>query len=157
MARSFNKKVELGLTLVEVLVAILILGLSVSTILGLQSSILRRTLQDRYQRTAMLLARTILAKVEIDPDEFSTQNISMSADRFIRQKIGDYGYDKESLIDAENYNVSLSVKDQEIPVFSEEAGLDIAEMKEIRLNIFWGDANDENIDIIFYCKKPDEK
>lgn len=155
MCTTLKNKNEFGLTLIEVLVAVLVLGMSISTIFGLQSSILRRTLQDKNQRTAMLLARTILAKIEIDPDEFSTQDTSMTAAHFIKQKIGDYGYDKESLKEAENYDVFLTIKNQEVPIFSEESGLDIAEMKEIRLKIYWGEADDESIEVVLYTKEKD--
>jgi prepilin-type N-terminal cleavage/methylation domain-containing protein len=53
-----------GFTLMEVLLALLILGGSLVVLLGLQSSIIERTLRDTEKQRAMLLSREIFSTIE---------------------------------------------------------------------------------------------
>ena len=56
-----------GFTLIEVALALMILGGSLVILLGLQSSIIQRTIRDTKKQRAMLLAREVLATIESDP------------------------------------------------------------------------------------------
>ena len=65
--RANNSKRTLcsGFTLVEVVIAILVLAGSLVVLLGLQSSAVTKALRDRNQLQAMLAARHIFAAVEV--------------------------------------------------------------------------------------------
>jgi prepilin-type N-terminal cleavage/methylation domain-containing protein len=54
-----------GFTLIEITLAVLILASGLSVILGVQSSIIGRTLEDQRVLRAMLAARTVLSALEI--------------------------------------------------------------------------------------------
>ena len=58
-----------GFTLVEIMIAIVILASSITVILGLQSAIMKRAIDDKSRLTAMLFARRILASLESSIDE----------------------------------------------------------------------------------------
>ena len=53
-----------GFTLIEVCLALLVLGGSMIVLLGLQSSIIGRTIRDSKKQRAMLLSRQILSAIE---------------------------------------------------------------------------------------------
>lgn len=55
---------EVGFTLIEVVLALVVLGGSLVVLLGLQSSLITRTLRDETQEQAILLTRRLLAPLE---------------------------------------------------------------------------------------------
>lgn len=59
-----------GFTLIEVVVAIVILSLSLVTLLGMQASIVQQELRDQNRQSAMLAARWILSSLESNVDGF---------------------------------------------------------------------------------------
>jgi Tfp pilus assembly protein PilV len=63
-----------GFTLMEVTIAVLILSTALITLLGLQSSILKRSLRDEEKQQAMLLARTILSAIEVKNKDIDDQD-----------------------------------------------------------------------------------
>lgn len=56
-------------TLMEITLAVLILATSLTVFLGLHSSSMRRAVRDRNMQQAMLMARRILASLEVCEDE----------------------------------------------------------------------------------------
>lgn len=62
------RNAEGGLTLIEVIIAIMLFASAMITILGLQSSNLARTREDRQRIRAMLAAREILSALEIQEE-----------------------------------------------------------------------------------------
>ena len=74
-----NRKKELGFTLIEVTIAVLILSAALVTLLGLQYSLVQREYRDQQMQRAMLSARRLLARMEIDeiPPELGTKQTSL--------------------------------------------------------------------------------
>lgn len=68
------KKKSLGFTLMEVTIAVVILSSALVTLLGLQSSILKRALRDEEKQQAMLVARTILSAIEVRNKDIEVQD-----------------------------------------------------------------------------------
>ena len=75
--KILNKNLR-GFTLIEVVIAVLILSAALVTLLGLQSSILHRALRDEEKQHAMLLARTILSAIEVKNKDIDIQDNVMS-------------------------------------------------------------------------------
>jgi len=153
MDLRLNKKNndELGLTFIEVLIAILILGMSISTILGLQFSVMEQALQDKNQRIAMLIARNVLSAIEIDPSSFSNKHINKPASSIIKDFIGNINLDKEELAQYNNFNVELNIQETEIPMITGE-NIDFIAMKEIHLTVFWGDLDNEQTNVVYFSR-----
>lgn len=78
-------KANSGFTLMEVVIAVMILSTALVTLLGLQSSILRRALRDEEKQQAMLLARSILSAIEIKNQDIETQEITVPIEDLLEQ------------------------------------------------------------------------
>ena len=63
-----------GFTLVEVMIALMILVSDGSIMIGLQSAAVSRTLRDKQAQHAMLAARTIMAMIEQSGDQLPLSN-----------------------------------------------------------------------------------
>jgi prepilin-type N-terminal cleavage/methylation domain-containing protein len=72
-----------GFTLIEIVIAVLILSSALITLLGLQSSILKRALRDEEKQQAMLLARTILSTIEVKNRDIENQDSTSSVDELM--------------------------------------------------------------------------
>ncbi len=138
-----------GLTFMEVLVAILILAFSISTVLGLQSSIVRRAIRDRDQRQAMLVARSILAAIEINPGDLQQQETTKRADQLLASLIPEKQRDEAAVEEDERYMATLRVVEREIPIPTKK-DIQIVFLEEVRLTIFWGEDTDEQLDVVYY-------
>ncbi len=80
---NMRKGTNFGFTLMEVTIAVLILSSALVTLLGLQSSILKRALRDEEKQHAMLIARTILSAIEIKNQDIETQDTTSSVDQLL--------------------------------------------------------------------------
>jgi prepilin-type N-terminal cleavage/methylation domain-containing protein len=58
------KRSHRGFTLIEVILAVVLLGMSLTVILGLQGAAVQQTVRDRERELALLHGRTILAYIE---------------------------------------------------------------------------------------------
>ncbi len=146
-----RSKHERGLTLMEVLIAVLILAFSVTTILGLQSSIVMRALRDKNQRQAMLMARSILAAIEMDPEKVPAQETTKPARELLKNLIPEQKADRDAADGQQLLMATLSAADREFPVPGKE--LQIVSLKEIRLRVFWGQNPDEQLDVVYYAPR----
>lgn len=136
----------------EVLVAILVLAFAVSTVLGLQSSLAKRSFRDRNQRQAMLVARSILAAIEMDPSKVEKFRGTKRATELMSQIVPQKQTDKDAAAELENYMAALDVAEREVFVPPTPDGLpQFAMMKEIRLKIFWGEDIDDELDVIYFA------
>jgi hypothetical protein len=114
----------------------------------MQGAAVRRTLRDTNAQTAMLVARRIMASIEILSDaEFSlaTQSNSPVKDLMQQLNISGIGERTESpALDA--MTASVSVDDIEIPIPMNES---VEQMRRIVLRLSWGTGSDESIQLVY--------
>ena len=80
MARTVaaNRASQRAFTLIEITFAVLILASSIATLMGLQYATLQREYRDVNMQRAMLVARRVLARLEIEEVPLDTQKKRMS-------------------------------------------------------------------------------
>ncbi|MCB0338983.1 MAG: prepilin-type N-terminal cleavage/methylation domain-containing protein [Bdellovibrionales bacterium] len=91
--------IERGFTLIEIVIALFILGTSLVTLLGLQSAILERTNRDQNRLNAMLFMRRVLANIETSNSEVDVGNQSGTFAELLELSQDDPDYDKALSID----------------------------------------------------------
>ncbi|RMG43385.1 MAG: hypothetical protein D6719_03830 [Candidatus Dadabacteria bacterium] len=144
-----------GFTLLEIAFAVLILAGSLIVILGLQSSVVEQTLQDKNRRHAMLMARRIMAAIEILEEPLEEQDTYAPALKVLQQILPaankDYLADlPEDSIDL-RFMARLKVTNwgKEIPLVQN------INMKRIDLTVSWGE-NKQNSYRVTYFMPGDE-
>ena len=133
-----------GFTLIEVLVALLVLATSLVVLLGLQSSSTQAALRSRNQTTAMLYARSFLAAVE--------------SDEIVVPESEDTTLSLLELFDRHNLTAQISETEREsltrFTAHFVSRPKDILEYKgalqEIMLTISWGPSNQDSFTVNYY-------
>lgn len=148
MVEKRDAKLAAGFALVEILIAILILGTSLVTLLSLQSSAVQRALRDRNQKNAMLVARSVMSAIEIDPDQVETQDTTMPAGEMIAQLIRSQRdrQDQEIQDFLNTFEANLRVEEVFIPLPGQEPIL----MKKVLLILYWGDGPAEQMQTVYF-------
>lgn len=146
-----RRKVKLsGFTLIEVIFAIVILSGSLIVLLGLQSSAIDKALRDRNQLDAMLLARNILAALEIQEDIIDN-SVQGSALQLIKDFNAVPAEDYEELERFSDFQADLQIEDWQTPAELAEQISDAGPlMKKLYLKIFWSDLPDDQIEIVYF-------
>jgi prepilin-type N-terminal cleavage/methylation domain-containing protein len=136
-----------GFTLIEITVALSLLAVSASIFIGMQGSAVRRTLRDTNAQAAMLVARRIMASIEVLKDsEFmlSTQSESPVRDLLQQLNISAIGDRAESAaIDQMTASVAVDEVELVLPLDRQE------QMKRITLRLTWGPGADESIQLVY--------
>lgn len=116
-----------GFTLIEVLVAITILGISYAATLGAFSGSIRLLRQATEHQNAMLLARSRLEETLIDT------------------RMDIHGDDAEDKYNGVAYAYRIEIRDLPLiePELKEKVKLPIR-LEEITVNVYWGPAGKEN-------------
>lgn len=120
-----------GFTLIEIAFAIIILAGSFVVLLSLNSSATRRAIDDRDRQQAMLVARRILAAIEVAQDPIETQDRTGSAREILARFVEESDSDRENRF-LDRFKARLNVTLWGIPNLNPEA------MKQISLTIGWG-------------------
>lgn len=121
-----------GLTLIEVIFAIILFAGAMITLLGLQSSNLARTREDRNKVRAMLAAREILSAIEIQEEPLETGTKDGTVDEVFEGLLA-----KPPLADGqkdphEGLTAQLEIENIALPEIGETA------LQKITVTIFWG-------------------
>jgi len=123
-------------TLMEVTIAVLILSTALITLLGLQSSLLTRSLRDEEKQQAMLLARSILSAIEVKNRDIDTQDSTSTVDELLDKlalNIRDEG--SEETLKKFDFMARLKVENVSIKDLKENV------MKSVSLTIYSSDAS----------------
>jgi prepilin-type N-terminal cleavage/methylation domain-containing protein len=133
-----------GFTLIEVVFALVVLGGSLVVLLGLQSSLITRTLRDETQERAILLTRELLAPLEAE--------VSSADDIEVNGKFREV-YDKVvkepgSALDLTPLDESFEVSYQVAPW--KVKGIDEESMKKVTVVVAWGPNLDERTTTNFF-------
>ena len=150
-ARKYTKKSQRGFTLVEVVIAILVLAGSLVVLLGLQSASVTKALRDRNQLQAMLAARHVFAAVEVF-QEFNDRDDTLPVYQLLQDlgalpDIGDSA-EEEELYSGMEANIQIS--EWENPEALAPLGADINLLKRIYLKILWGESPDDQLEIVYF-------
>ena len=126
-----DRNSESGLTLIEVIFAIILFAGAMITILGLQSSNLARTNEDRNRINAMLAAREILSAIEIQEEPIIVGSYQGSVEKILSTLINHP--EKIDNSPFQNLIVDLQVTNIGLPMLGEEA------MQKADITVSWGD------------------
>lgn len=135
---------SLGFTLLEVALAVLILSASLVIMLGLQSSSMRRSYEDRRRQEAMLLARQVLAALESRKEPLPAFTTTGTVEDILRE-----AYDDSNAVDRDPdpqrlFEATLAVEDFGIPDVDDKA------LKRVYLNMAWGRGPFDSIEVYYF-------
>jgi len=154
--RKLNKAIlsARGFTLIEVIMAIIILSGALVVLLGLQSSVVNQTIRDRTEEKAMLLARRILASLESSnvPIAIGT-NLEDGYQVLEDLEVvgGRNDMTKDEMESLKSFQVERTVSYWGIPNIDEHA------MRQIVLRIRWSDAPEDLFEAVYYVPNDDDE
>lgn len=128
-----------GFTLIEITLAIFLLAVSLVTILGLQSSVVQRSINDSNELQAMLIARRILASIESGETPATVQDRTARASTFLHSD--DEQHDDK--ID-ESLEVQLKIEEWTIEAFPQ------ALVNRVLVRVFWGEDPSQSLSIYYF-------
>lgn len=132
-----------GFTLIEVMLAVLILAGSLVVLLGLQSSIINRNIQDRNRQYAMLAARRILSAVETAEEPPQAQTIEGSPDEIVAEILG-VSEDRELSPYEEGLQAEMVIEDWPISMIEESP------IARLRLLVYWGPSKADSLEVVYF-------
>lgn len=139
-SRTFSNQ-ELGFTLVEILIAVVILATSLTVILGLQSAVIDRTVSSNVKKEALLATRQILSAVEAREANgipLDTQIYEGSISELLTVLLEiPYERGQSREWEAPELQGELLVEYWGIPQVSEQA------MKRVQFTVRWGESERE--------------
>lgn len=139
-----HKYKDLGFTLMEITFAIVILAGSLVILLGLQSSVIQRTVNDTQKLKAITIARQILAAIEYQGDELQEQDSAKSAVALLEELIPADTVNVNSEEEFRGFTARLIVEPWGIPQIDPDA------MRRIQLTIYWGEELNEALPLVFF-------
>lgn len=121
-----------GLTLIEVIFAIILFAGAMITLLGLQSSNLARTREDRNKVRAMLAAREILSAIEVQEDPLEPGTKEGSVDEVFAGLISKPPLAEGEKSSHDGLSAKLTIENVALPDIGETA------LQKVVVTIFWG-------------------
>jgi len=135
-----------GFTLIEILIALTIMGLATVTILGLESSILSSTVRSEQRITALSLARLVLTQLEYDPPQ---ESIKTAGD--IKQILEQLGSSPLPInLNFPEFQVSVSVNQITQSVIPPNT------LMLASVTVSWSEYATDSVNIPFYYIHPDK-
>ena len=135
-----------GFTLIEVTLALMVLGGSLVVLLGLQSSIIERTLRDSKKQQAMLLARQLLSEIEMMESPLPAQK----TDGPFRDVLNSLTLRNPAAGQPEpgeaDFVVHLEVENVGIPDVAQDA------MRKITLTLSWGPNSVDQLSAVYFTQ-----
>ena len=136
-----------GFTLIEIVIAIMILAMSLVTLLGLQSASIDQSLRTRNKTRAMLAARQIMSVIETEGQTIDLQQKSGTVEDilslFLKNPPKD-SKEEQELLNTESLQAFLVVEKWEIK------GLPKDVVRRIRLRISWSDSPVDSIEVVYF-------
>ncbi|RIL05130.1 MAG: hypothetical protein DCC75_11970 [Proteobacteria bacterium] len=134
-----------GFTLMEIIFAILILGGSLTVLLGLQSSSTQRNVRDKNKQQALLVAREIMSVIESTPIPVDIQDFS-GPPRELISSLYPEALEQGREIDPENRLIAqLKVEFWPLPNIDDPEAV-----KRITLRIYWSDSPLDQIELVYF-------
>lgn len=134
-----------GFTLIEVIVALMILGGSLIVLLGLQTSIIDRTIRDEKMQQALLLARRLFTDLEtskVPPENMQTEGTFGE----VYDQVAYPGANAPEIAPEINqeFRANLTISSWGIPGVADDV------MRKIELTIYWGRSNLDSITTTYF-------
>ena len=142
-----------GFTLIEVVIALMILAVSLTTLLSLLSSVVQRTIRGQREEIAMLAARSVLASIETSASAKSVEPFEgLLSDLLLRMNVSRPEPKAESTESEEDalasYQANLIVEPWGIATFPDA-------LQRIRLVVSWGPTTLDRVTLDYFI--PTEK
>lgn len=139
--RNHNKphSSEIGFTLIEIMIAIFLLASSLTILLGLQSAVVSRAINDQSRAQAMLVARRILAGIETGEIETPEGESSKSA----REQLGALVRPEDSTL-LDDITINMLSEPWEVPNFEK------FKIRKITLNLVWGPSQEQQTGLYYF-------
>ncbi len=136
---------EEGFTLIEIILAIMLLAAGLSVILGLQSSAVDQTIRDRNKEFALLAGRRILSTIETGDGDVEILEKDEPMNKLL-QSFGaiDPNSKEDDLTRLAEFQGHIKVENWGIPEINPNA------MKKISLEISWSDSPRDMVQLIYF-------
>lgn len=137
-----------GFTIVEIAVAVAILGVALTTLIGMQTRMLDTYLNEKSRTRAAFYGQYIMSIVEVDPEVPEPGTDSGT----LRSKLEEIGYfdDNKQGIKPEEvkgWNYVLETTSEAFQVIEDA-------YRRVDLTIEWGESEEETFKLVYYVKSP---
>lgn len=136
-----------GFTLIEVAIALLVMAMSMTTILGLQSSAMRRAIHDRGMQQAMLVTRELFAEMEGSDVPLPVGDQNMTVPELVDVVAGSGSKD---LSLQELKEASKNMEAHIIVDYFGAKPLDDKAMKRIDIEVAWSPAPEDRLRVVHF-------
>jgi prepilin-type N-terminal cleavage/methylation domain-containing protein len=130
-----------GFTLLEIMIAVLILSVSMIVLLGLQASVLTQEKRDSERQEAISMAKQILAAIELYPDPLKSG--SQSANDLLK-----FLSPNSPAIKKSDLLSNLQIEKIGVP------GLQNKDLERVKLTISWGNSDLDKVSFIYVRPDP---
>ncbi len=147
--KSKLKSSAAGFTLIEIVIAVALLAVALTTLLGLQSAIVGNTLTSRDQMQATLIARSVLSGIEMKDAIADEKGGSFSVEDAYRDYGIPYPESEAERATLQRFHVDMQVAPWKVA--EDESG-----MNKLELTVSWGDSHQQRVNFIYFAPTPDE-
>ena len=142
-----NNKNSSGFTIVEIAVAVAILGIALTTLISLQTRMLDTYLNEKARTRAGFFGQYIMSLIEID--EAPEPGVDSGA---LRSKLEELGYFEENKFgikaqDISSWNYQIETTSEAFQIIEDA-------YRRIDLTISWGESEEESFNLVYYVKSP---
>lgn len=134
-------KASCGFTLLEIMIAVLILSVSMIVLLGLQASVLSQERRDSERQQAISVAKQILAAIELHPERLKSGSESAS-------KLLAFLSPNSPALRESNLYSELEVELISLPEFPDK------DLEKINLTISWGNSELDQVSFVYVRPDP---
>jgi prepilin-type N-terminal cleavage/methylation domain-containing protein len=142
---------ESGFTFVEVIIAVMLLAIATTTLVGLESSAVQRTLQDRNTQQGMLAARRLISLIEANPDDPMRGNHFQGKVKDVLSQLGGADISDDAAKEIlEPLDANIEIEELEIPIPIPVPNAAPLKMKKVALSISWGPSPNDTFSILYF-------
>ncbi len=146
LEKTINPHKESGFTLVELAIAVVILGAALTILVGLQTRIVDGYIHEKKVTYASLYAQYILALIEVESGKGDIQ--TKQGD--LEAELKELGYFDDSLdgddIFIKGWTFEQQVTDVDIPPLEDA-------LQRVDLVISWGNGSGDQFNLVYFIKK----
>ena len=141
-------RAEQGFTLIEIAVAVAILGIALISLIGLHTNMLTVFTSERERLEASLAAQYLLTQIEIAGAPPEVAERLSKLDEVLRE----VGYFDDDLLSSfeeksKTWDFKQSVTSQDLPLIKDA-------LRRIDLSISWGPSTDEEFSLVYFAYNP---
>ncbi len=137
-----------GFTLIEVVVAVIILGGSLLVLLGLQTSIVERTFRQSKEQKAVLIAREILSAIEVSDNPIQEGVFEGAPEDVIKNFLPNNKEEEIEDTDKTEFLARVEITNWTLP------GAEVVMvMNKFNVEVSWGPNDNERVKALFFAPK----